>query len=111
MNVTVILCTYNRCEELSDALRSIAQSEVSTSVEWDVLVVDNNSTDHTREVVQEFCREYPGRFKYLFELRQGKTYALNTGIRAAQGDFLVFTDDDVVVEPNWLQSMTTTLDR
>jgi glucosyl-dolichyl phosphate glucuronosyltransferase len=109
--VTIILCTYNRSEELSGALRSIAQSEVSAAVEWDVLVVDNNSTDQTREVVQEFCREFPGRFKYLFELRQGKTYALNAAVRAASGDILVFTDDDVVVEPNWLQSMTTAIDR
>lgn len=108
-NVTVILCTYNRCEDLANALRSIAASQVSTSVEWNVLVIDNNSTDGTRDVVEAVCGEYPGRFTYLFEPQQGKTYALNTGIRAAQGDILVFTDDDVIVEPTWLQSMTATL--
>jgi glycosyltransferase involved in cell wall biosynthesis len=110
MKITVILCTYNRCQSLSNALESVAATIFSDSVEWEVLVVDNNSKDQTREVVADFCRRYPGRFRYLFEERQGKSHALNAGVRASQGDILAFMDDDVTVEPRWLQNLTTPLD-
>lgn len=109
MNITVILCTYNRCGCLATALESVAASSLPDSVEWEVLVVDNNSSDKTRDVVEGFCRRYPGRFRYLFEPKQGKSYALNTGIREARGGVLCFMDDDVVVEPMWLRSLTAAL--
>jgi glycosyltransferase involved in cell wall biosynthesis len=105
MTVTVILCTYNRCSSLAKALDSIAASTVPESVGWDVLVVDNNSTDRTREVVEGFCRRFPGRFNYLFEPQQGKSHALNAGVREARGDVLAFTDDDLTFEPTWLQNL------
>src|SRR5208282_2321290 len=88
LNITVILCTYNRCQSLARALDSVAAQTFSESVEWEVLVVDNNSRDQTRDVAEDFCRRYPGRFRYLFEPRQGKSYALNAGIREARGDIL-----------------------
>jgi len=109
MNISVILCTYNRSESLSNALASIAQSEMPDSIQWEVLVVDNNSSDRTKEVVQEFSQQYPLRFRYLFERRQGKSYALNTAIREATGDILAFTDDDVIVDPTWLANLTSSL--
>ena len=109
MNITVILCTYNRCESLTKALASIALSRLPESVSWEVLVVDNNSRDQTGDVVADFCRRYPGRFRYLFESHPGKSYALNSGIAEAQGDVLAFTDDDVTVEPMWLQKLTAPL--
>jgi GT2 family glycosyltransferase len=71
--------------------------------------MDNNSRDQTREVVQDFCRRYPGRFRYLFEPQPGKSYALNSGVREARGEILAFMDDDVTVEPTWLQNLTATL--
>jgi glycosyltransferase involved in cell wall biosynthesis len=106
MKTTVIVCTYNRYESLAKALGSVASSTLPESVEWEVLVVDNNSRDRTRDVVEDFCRRYPGRFRYLFEPRQGKSYALNTAISEARGDVLVFMDDDVIVESTWLQNLT-----
>jgi glycosyltransferase involved in cell wall biosynthesis len=109
MSVTVILCTYNRCRILARALDSLAASKLPESVEWEVLVVDNNSRDQTRDVVEEFCCRYPERFRYLFHPQQGKSHALNAGIREAQGDILAFMDDDVTVEPTWLQNLTTGL--
>ena len=109
MNVTVILCTYNRCQSLAKALESVAVSTLPRCIEWEVLVVDNNSRDETREVVENFCRRYPGRFRYLFESRQGKSHALNSGIREARGDVLAFTDDDATVEPAWLHNLTASL--
>jgi glycosyltransferase involved in cell wall biosynthesis len=108
-NVTVILCTYNRCQSLSAALGSVALSMMPDSIDWEVLVVDNNSRDQTREVVEDFSRRYPGRFRYLREPQQGKSYALNSGIREARGNVLAFLDDDVTVDPGWLQSLTAPL--
>jgi glycosyltransferase involved in cell wall biosynthesis len=106
MNVSVILCTYNRCHSLASALESVAASQASDSDFWEVLVVDNNSNDKTSDVVAEFGRRYPGRFHYLFEPQQGKSFALNTGVREARGQILAFMDDDVVVDTKWLQNLT-----
>lgn len=109
MNVTIILCTYNRCQSLGKALRSVAGSAVPKSIEWEVLVVDNNSTDQTREVVKDYCRRQPEKFRYLFEPQPGKSHALKTGIESARGDILAFMDDDVTVEQTWLQNLTAPL--
>jgi glycosyltransferase involved in cell wall biosynthesis len=109
MKITVVLCTYNRCRSLSEALTSLAASMLPDSVSWEVLVVDNNSNDQTRDVVEEFCNRYPGHFRYLLESRPGKTFALNAGIGESQSDILAFTDDDVTVDPAWLQNLTAAL--
>lgn len=81
-------------------------SKVPESLGWEVLVVDNNSDDQTRNVVDEYCTEFPGRFRYLFESQPGKSHALNSGIEAARGQLLAFMDDDLIVEPMWLQNLT-----
>ncbi|MGA9416545.1 MAG: glycosyltransferase [Terriglobales bacterium] len=109
MKVTVIVCTYNRCQSLAKALDSVASSVLPESVEWEVLVVDNNSKDQTAAIVNEFSRRHPGRFHYLFEARQGKSHALNSGIRQARGEVLAFMDDDVTVGPTWLRTLTAPL--
>jgi glycosyltransferase involved in cell wall biosynthesis len=109
MKITVILCTYNRCQHLAKALESAAALRLPELDEWEVVVVDNNSSDQTRQVVQEFCQQYPHRFHYVFETQQGKSYALNAGIREGRGDVLAFMDDDVTVQPTWLQNLTASL--
>jgi glycosyltransferase involved in cell wall biosynthesis len=109
MKITVILCTYNRSKTLAKALESISASILPSEIAWEVLVVDNNSRDQTREVAERFCSRFPGRFRYLFEPQPGKSHALNAGIREARGNVLAFTDDDVLVEPTWLQNLTTAL--
>jgi glycosyltransferase involved in cell wall biosynthesis len=109
MDVTVLLCTYNRALVLAEALERVAASTMPDSIRWEVLVVDNNSSDTTREVVSTFERRYPDRFRYLFEPRPGKSYALNSGIREALGGVMAFMDDDVVVEPSWLFHLTAEL--
>lgn len=109
LNITVVLCTYNRCESLAKALESVAQSTVPAFVQWEVLTVDNNSKDRTQSVVEGFCRRYPGRFRYVFEPQQGKSYALNAGIQESQSPILAFADDDATVEPDWLWNLTSNL--
>jgi glycosyltransferase involved in cell wall biosynthesis len=110
MHLTVVLCTYNRCESLAKALESVARSIVPDSAKWEVLVVDNNSRDKTRAVVERFCLEFPGRFRYVFEPQQGKSYALNRAIRQSSADILAFMDDDVEVDAEWLHRLTSPLD-
>lgn len=109
IKISVVVCTYNRSESLAKALASIARSQVPESIHWEVLVIDNNSGDRTKEVVEEFCARYPGRFRYILESRQGLSFARNAGVRESLGEILVFTDDDVTVEPGWLQSLTKNL--
>jgi glucosyl-dolichyl phosphate glucuronosyltransferase len=109
MKVAVILCTYNRCQSLLQTLESVAASRMPDSFEWQVLIIDNNSKDQTREVAEAFCRRDPAHFRYLFEPQQGKSHALNRGIREAEADILAFMDDDVTVEPNWLYELTKPL--
>jgi len=76
MNVTVILCTYSRCQSLAKALGNVAVSTLPKSIDWEVLMVDNNSTDRTREVVEDYSRLYQGQFRQLFEPQPGKSHAL-----------------------------------
>jgi len=109
MQITVIVCSYNRCQILAKALESAARSVLPESVTWEVLVVDNNSSDQTRAVTEDFCHRYPGRFRYLFEPNPGKSHALNSGVRASRGEILAFMDDDVTVEPTWLRNLTGAL--
>jgi glycosyltransferase involved in cell wall biosynthesis len=78
--------------------------------DWELLVVDNKSTDHTRAVVEEETVPFPKPLRYLFEPEQGRYAALNTGIRAAKGKIIATTDDDARVEPDWLTRAAAALD-
>jgi glucosyl-dolichyl phosphate glucuronosyltransferase len=84
-------------------------SLLPSSVNWEVVVVDNNSTDATREVAEKFCLQDPRHFRYVFESNPGKSNALNRGVVEAHGEVLAFTDDDVLVEPTWIQNLTSHL--
>ena len=106
LSVSVIVCTYNRSSVLADTLESFLHLRVPEGVGWELLVVDNNSKDQTREVVEGFAGRLP--LRYLFEPRQGKTCALNLALKEAKGDLLLFTDDDVRLDPGWLASFVET---
>ena len=101
---TVLICTYNRARTLAETLDSLARMIVPPGVTWDVLVVDNNSSDDTAAIVRERQAGFPVPLHYLHESRQGRSPALNTGLAAGRSTFVVFTDDDVVVEPGWLHA-------
>lgn len=106
--LSVVLCTYNRADSLEHALRSLAMVEVPAGLQWETLIVDNNSRDHTRRVAEGAPASLGAR--YLFEGRQGKSFALNTGIRQSTGEVLVFTDDDVTFHPTWLREIVAPFD-
>ncbi|HXJ06009.1 MAG TPA: glycosyltransferase [Candidatus Acidoferrum sp.] len=105
MDVTVIICTWNRSKTLKNVLTSLEACVVPGGIEWEVLVVDNNSTDDTSAVCESFIKGHPERFRYLFEGRQGKTNALNAGILQARGSILALTDDDLTVDPQWVAAI------
>ena len=102
LSASVLICTYNRADLLRDTLESFRS--VATARQWALVIVDNNSTDHTRAVVEEMAPHLRVPVEYVFEPRQGKSYALNTGLDSCGGDVIVFTDDDVRVAPGWIDA-------
>jgi glycosyltransferase involved in cell wall biosynthesis len=102
-DATVLICTYNRALFLGETLDTLARSRVSL-VRWNVIVVDNNSSDATRDVVMSRVADFPVPLVYLFEPRQGKSHALNTGLDATRAAIVIFTDDDVRVDEGWVDA-------
>jgi len=100
--LSIIICTYNRCDSLKDVLNSLNSQVSFGSGRVEALVVDNNSNDRTREMVEETSRDFPIPLRYVFELRQGISLARNRGVEESQGDILVFADDDVILEKDWV---------
>ncbi len=99
-NITVAICTWNRADLLRQTLEHFGKLCVPLGLQWELLIIDNNSTDMTTEVAESFKALLPVR--YIFEPQQGQSYARNRAIEEAKSDWLVFTDDDVIVEPSWL---------
>jgi len=97
--VSVLIATHNRAEILRDTLEAMTQLEAPDGG-WELIVIDNRSTDRTRHVCDSFQGLLP--LVYRYEPRQGKNAALNSGIKIAKGQLFVFTDDDVTPEPDWL---------
>lgn len=104
LDASVLIATYNRSRLLDETLTWLARMPVAAGRSWDVLVIDNNSTDATRATVERHQAAFPVPLRYLFEPQQGRSSALNTGIAHAQGRVLAFTDDDVRVQAGWLDA-------
>jgi glycosyltransferase involved in cell wall biosynthesis len=100
MNVTVAICTWNRAKLLDQTLDRMRSLRLPAGVTWELLVVDNNCTDDTPSVVGKYESSLPVR--RIFEPKQGHSNARNCAIDHARGDYLIWTDDDVLVEPDWL---------
>lgn len=99
--ISVVLCTYNRAAHLAVVLESLGRQRLPSDATWELILVDNNSKDDTHAVADRFrSRGLP--LEYVFESRQGKSHALNTGIARARGEIIAFTDDDVLIDEGWL---------
>jgi len=105
--VSVVLSTFNRCDTLRPALDALLAQ--TGDVPYEVIVVDNNSTDATRAVVESRLETAP-RLRYLFEAQQGLPYARNAGLAAAQAPIVAFTDDDVKVPAEWVSRINRAFD-
>jgi glycosyltransferase involved in cell wall biosynthesis len=100
LNITTAICTWNRSKSLSATLISLQQLKIPPGIDWEVLIVNNNCTDDTDEVIEQFADSLPIRL--LHESRQGLSNARNCAVTAAKGDYILWTDDDAIVDSNWL---------
>ena len=110
MLLTVAICTYNNAKLLADTLESLCTLEVDPKIDRQILIVNNNCTDDTDRVIAT----YSGRIDHLtgvHESRQGLSYARNRALKEAKGDYVCFLDDDVVVDPRWLNGVAAAFDR
>lgn len=98
--ITVAICTLNRAESLRRTLKSLAAMALPDCLKCEVVVVNNNCTDHTDDVLKAFVDRLPVRRE--FEPQRGLSRARNGAIDAALGDYFVWTDDDVIVDAGWL---------
>ncbi|HEY0780019.1 MAG TPA: glycosyltransferase family A protein [Gemmatirosa sp.] len=104
---SVVISTYNRGATLRGAIRSVLDLDPA-SPPHEIIVVDNNSTDDTRAVIESMIPASGGRLRYRFEREQGASHGRNAGAAAARGSVVVFTDDDVRATPGWLRAIDST---
>jgi glycosyltransferase involved in cell wall biosynthesis len=102
MNISVIIATYNRSKSLEVTLQSFCALSNPERLSWELLIVDNNSNDDTPTVAKRFESRLP--IRYMFEPQPGKSHALNHALAEAKGDLLLFTDDDVDPDPQWMNA-------
>jgi glycosyltransferase involved in cell wall biosynthesis len=102
MRLSILIASHNRSQSLSNFLRQLSGQVIPNGLEWEVVIIDNNSSDDTREIVQPFLQQEANRYKYIFEIRGSKSIALNTALEHATGEVFVFTDDDCIPDPYWL---------
>lgn len=98
--ISVVICTYNRVDIFVDALKTICNQTLDASF-YEIIVVDNNSSDNTAQVAKDLCDRFP-TVRYCLESKQGLSYARNRGWREAQGEYVAYIDDDCKVPEQWL---------
>jgi len=108
MRATVAICTHNRAADLREALLSLLAQRFGG--EFEVIVVDNRSTDDTKRVVAEFEMTVRFPVRYLFEERLGLSVARNRALREARGEFVLFLDDDATASPDWIAEIVRVFD-
>jgi glycosyltransferase involved in cell wall biosynthesis len=102
----VIVCTHNRAHRLEQTLNSLQQMTVPFDLPWELIIVDNNSSDNTKKVIDNFINKSSLKIKYVFERNQGLSHARNMGIQEASGNIIAFTDDDCIVDRYWITSIS-----
>jgi len=105
MKISVLICTRNRAKSLDLTLRRFYEQRFAGDYSYELIVVDNDSTDETTEVIERCAALRPETTRHLVEKRRGLTYARNAAVAAARGEIIVFTDDDVLVSADWLDEI------
>jgi len=98
--ISIAVCTWNRARMVEKTLRSFTEMEIPSGLDWEVVVVNNNSPDDTESVLQRYESRLP--LRHFLETNQGIAHARNRAAREARGEIVLWTDDDVQVKPNWL---------
>jgi glycosyltransferase involved in cell wall biosynthesis len=101
--ISVLFSTFNGNSTLKLMLDSLAAQDLPADFQWEIIAVDNNSTDSTTSIIQSYRDKLP--ICLLHEERQGKNIALNRGLKRCNGDLIALTDDDVIFHPTWLFSL------
>lgn len=109
INFTVAIPTYNGANRLPELLSRLGNQINTENISWEIIVVDNNSTDNTAEVVKNYQAnwKFPYPLKYYFEPKQGAAFARQLAIKESQGEFIGFLDDDNYPAPNWVEAAYT----
>ncbi|HBH23862.1 MAG TPA: glycosyltransferase family 2 protein [Cytophagales bacterium] len=103
--VSVVVCTYNRDKYIGKCLDHLHNQSASRD-DYEVIIVDNNSTDDTEKICHEKITEYSNtHFKYHKELNQGHSYSRNRGIRESKGEIISFIDDDAFVDKDFVKNI------
>ena len=111
IRVSVVIATYNRANTLLLAIRSLLEQTLGENL-FEIIVVDNNSTDKTSKVVKIFQKNHKNfNIILLHEIRQGVSYARTTGANKARGDYVAFMDDDCRTCRNWLKNIKSCIER
>lgn len=109
MRLTVAICTWNRSALLRQTLEQMTSLRIPPGLEWELLVVNNNCTDDTDNVLADFTSRLP--LRRLFEPKPGQSNARNTAVNESTGSYIVWTDDDVLVDPDWLAAYARAFER
>jgi glucosyl-dolichyl phosphate glucuronosyltransferase len=107
--LSIVLPTYNRAADLPRAVESVLHQTAPPDA-YELIVVDNNSTDATSRLIAGLSRQHPGRVTGVVEQRQGVSHARNTGIAASRAGIVAFVDDDVRVSPDWVETILRLFD-
>lgn len=105
MQLDIVIATYRRSDLLALTLESLLLAPVPEGLEWNVIVVDNNSRDNTRETVASFEPRFGGRLRYLLETQQGSSQARNAGISSSSADIVATIDDDEEITSTWFTAL------
>jgi glycosyltransferase involved in cell wall biosynthesis len=103
--ISVLVSTFNRSELLETALRTLVCQETHDRFSYEIVVVDNNSTDKTATVLAEIRRKHPQLIRTVREERRGVVHARNRAVSEARGEWLAFFDDDQLAHPSWLEQL------
>lgn len=109
IEISVIICTYNRDKYIYQTLEHIACNGFPAD-RYEIILIDNNSTDHTVTECQKFSRNFPElNYHYFLETQQGLSFARNRGIQEAQGEIFLFLDDDAFMQKDYLHKLASYL--
>ena len=103
--ISVVICSYNRVQTLGPAIESAASQKMDAASSFEIVIIDDGSTDGTEQVVRQIADRSPVPVRYIKESGKGIPFARNRGVREARGEWIAFFDDDQIAENGWLNAL------
>lgn len=110
-HVSIVMCTYNRAHIMEESVDSFFAMNIPNDFEFELIIVNNNSTDHTLKIAIDLQNKYGSNLKYIFESTPGLSHARNRGLAASTGEIVAFVDDDIFFEREWLKNLLSAFSR